>query len=64
MEQLSLSLKEAQKVTGLSRKVLIRYIQDGSLKWFNTSIGKVHPRYRLLKKELEEFLERIQTTIL
>ncbi|HAN20125.1 MAG TPA: hypothetical protein DCP51_00355 [Clostridiales bacterium] len=60
----TLTFKEIIEYTGLSRKVIQSFVDNGSLKFINTNMsGNTNLRYAFMTSEVDKFLERIQQTM-
>jgi len=63
MEKLSLTILEAQKTSGLSKKQIMKYVRRGDLPYLNVGDGDKVPRYRIRSIELEKLLQRLEKLI-
>ena len=60
----TIAFHELIDYTGMTRKQLQSWINNGFLKFINTNIsGTTNLRYRFLVSEVDKFLENIQQTM-
>ena len=63
MSRQTLTMREAIQYLGMTRRTILRFIQQGRLRFINTGLGELYPRYYFLYTELDRFLEDMQTSI-
>lgn len=56
-------LKEACSYLGITRKSLMHFVRNGSLRYVNVGMGEELPRYYFNTSTLDQFIHDVETSI-